>query len=142
MQIGRPQPKRTSKQMETRCLTIDRSKTEPTSPHDLSNADLAVVVELQRAELDRLLRENARLHERVSQLISLQEREQVLRQQLQTMMGDPERTPEPLMLTDNAAQASKARAAEHRYERLKDALGLLLTAIERQQSTKTTPTSD
>ena len=46
---------------------------------DLSGADLALVVELQRKELDRLLRENAQLHARVNQLIGLQEREQVLR---------------------------------------------------------------
>ena len=56
---------------------------------DLSGADLALVVELQRKELDRLLRENAQLHARVNQLIGLQEREQVLRQQMQSMMGTP-----------------------------------------------------
>lgn len=122
--------------MEALCLTPDHPKTEPHPTLDLSNADLAVVVELQRAELDRLLRENARLHERVSQLIGLQEREQVLRQQLQSMMCNPNKVPETALLADSSELAAKARAADSRYKRLKGALGLLLTAIERQNVSK------
>ena len=45
----------------------------------LNSSALEVVVELQKAELDRLLAENKRLHQRIDQLLQLQEREQVLR---------------------------------------------------------------
>ncbi|CAN0594740.1 unnamed protein product, partial [Laminaria digitata] len=46
----------------------------------LSAGELATVVELQRVELDRLLREHRRLNDRIDQMLRLQEREQVLRQ--------------------------------------------------------------
>ncbi len=103
---------------------------------DLSGADLALVVELQRKELDRLLRENAQLHARVNQLIGLQEREQVLRQQMQSMMAAPKAEAPTALLEDNSELAVHAQASEARYERLKGALALLITAIERQNGTK------
>ena len=52
----------------------------------LQNGDrlayMADVVELQRTELTRLMQENRRLHERVDQMAKLQEREQILRQEM------------------------------------------------------------
>ncbi len=111
-------------------------------PQDLNAADLAVVVELQRTELDRLLRENAQLHARVSQLISLQEREQVLRQQLQTMMGGPNKAAPVKLREDNSELAERAQSAQARYERLKGALTLLITAIERQKQPEAVPVED
>ena len=101
---------------------------------DLSGADLALVVELQRKELDRLLRENAQLHARVNQLIGLQEREQVLRQQMQSMMGTPKAEIPTALLENNSELAVRAQASEARYERLKGAMALLITAIERQNT--------
>ncbi|MGZ0186951.1 MAG: hypothetical protein ACKVH0_02925 [Alphaproteobacteria bacterium] len=98
----------------------------------LSQADLEVVVELQKAELDRLLRENMRLHERVSQLLTMQEREQVLRQQMQTMLGNTavqKQQPEESLLLEQ-----RASTAEKRYGRLKGALTMLIDAMERQKS--------
>ena len=101
---------------------------------DLTSADLALVVELQRKELDRLLRENAQLHARVKQLIALQEREQVLRQQMQTMMGAPKADAPPPLLENNSELAMRAQSSEARYERLKGALAVLFSAIERQNA--------
>ena len=104
----------------------------------LSTADLEVVVELQKAELDRLLRENARLHDRVAQLLALQEREQVLRQQMQSLFAQRPQSPplplppQPPQVEDNRAAVSAERA-ERRYARLKEALGHLITALERKQ---------
>ncbi len=47
---------------------------------------LQAVVELQRAELNRLLREQSRLNDRIDSLLQLYEREQVLRQQMQVSL--------------------------------------------------------
>jgi hypothetical protein len=88
-------------------------------------------VELQKAELDRLLRENMRLHERLDQLLSMQEREQILRQQMQTMLGhssSQKQQPEESLLLEQ-----RASAAENRYGRLKGALTMLVDAMERQK---------
>lgn len=98
---------------------------------DLADADLKLVIALQKAELDRLLRENAQLHARVEQLVSLQEREQILRQQLQNLMGGGDR-PAPQLLADSRSQAS-ITAANRRNARLRDALNMLLDALERRQ---------
>ena len=98
----------------------------------LTHADLEVVVELQKAELDRLLRENAKLHERVIQLLSMQEREQILRQQMQTMLGHASTQQRPAEKSQRLEH--RAQAVENRYGRLKDALSLLVTAIERQKT--------
>ncbi len=73
-----------------------------------------------------------RLHARVNQLIGLQEREQVLRQQMQSMMGAPKAEMPAALLEDNSELAVRAQASEARYERLKGAMALLITAIERQ----------
>lgn len=53
---------------------------------ELSLDTLRAVVELQRTELNRLLREQSRLNDRVDSLLRLHEREQVLRQQMQTSL--------------------------------------------------------
>ena len=53
---------------------------------DLSPGELGTVVELQRVELNRLLSEQKRLNDRIDLLLQLQEREQVLRQQMQTSL--------------------------------------------------------
>lgn len=98
---------------------------------DLADADLKLVIALQKAELDRLLRENAQLHARVEQLVSLQEREQILRQQLQNLLGGGDRHA-PQLIADRKSQASIA-AANRRNARLKEALNQLLDALERRQ---------
>ncbi len=100
-------------------------------PDPLSKADLEVVVELQKAELDRLLRDNARLHERIGKLLAMQEREQILRQQMQTLLGDA--TANRKQLDDGAGLQVRARVAETRYGRLKQAMILLIDAMERSR---------
>ena len=102
----------------------------------LTDADLSVVVELQRTELDRLLRENTWLNERIQQLIAMQEREQVLRQQMQTMLGD--KGP-PAQLVDASGLERRANAAERRYGRLKTALGHLLDVLEQRSVSRSEP---
>jgi len=123
-------------------LALDPRLNDVADISDLSGADLALVVELQRKELDRLLRENAQLHARVNQLIGLQEREQVLRQQMQSMMGAPKAEAPASLLDDSSDLAVRAQTSEARYERLKGAMALLITAIERQNDTNRTVSPD
>lgn len=123
-------------------MALDPRLNDVADISDLSGADLALVVELQRKELDRLLRENAQLHARVNQLIGLQEREQVLRQQMQSMMGAPKAEAPASLLDDSSDLAVRAQTSEARYERLKGAMALLITAIERQNDTNRTVSPD
>lgn len=116
-------------------MALDPSLNDVADISDLSGPDLALVFELQRKELDRLLRENAQLHARVNQLIGLQEREQVLRQQMQSMMGAPKAEAPASLLEDTSDLAVRAQTSEARYERLKGAMALLITAIEREKGT-------
>jgi hypothetical protein len=95
----------------------------------LNSSALEVVVELQKAELDRLLVENKRLHQRIDQLLQLQEREQVLRQQLQSVLGNPTKTTQ---LPNTLSYGSEVQSLQTRYGRLKDALGVLLVALEKR----------
>tara|TARA_R110002110_G_scaffold260260_1_gene475912 strand:- start:99989 stop:100348 length:360 start_codon:yes stop_codon:yes gene_type:complete len=105
----------------------------------LSPGELATVVELQRVELNRLLSEQKRLNDRIDLLLQLQEREQVLRQQMQTSLDQlvaqrvgPESasavtTPgEVLLLTDRLDRA------ERRFRALRTAVGQLVAVLERQ----------
>ncbi len=109
----------------------------PEEIENLSDADLAVVIELQKAELDRLLAENARLHERIEQLLAMQEREQVLRQQLQSMFREPQTAlppPEP-----NRRMERRAEKAAQRYQELKGALSQLVDVLERKSAEAAAP---
>ena len=56
------------------------------SSEELSIDTLHAIVELQRTELSRLLREQSRLNDRIDSLLRLHEREQVLRQQMQASL--------------------------------------------------------
>ena len=116
-------------------MALDPRLDDVTDISDLNGADLALVVELQRKELDRLLRENAQLHARVNQLIGLQEREQVLRQHMQSMLGAPKAESPTGLLEYSSDLVMRVQASEARYERLKGALALLISAIERQNGT-------
>ena len=116
-------------------MALDPRLDDVTDISDLNGADLALVVELQRKELDRLLRENAQLHARVNQLIGLQEREQVLRQHMQSMLGAPKAESPTGFLEYSSDLVMRVQASEARYERLKGALALLISAIERQNGT-------
>ena len=104
----------------------------------LSAGELATVVELQRVELDRLLREHRRLNDRIDQMLRLQEREQVLRQQMQAALDrlaeqrvssgtNLERPAEPRQLAD------RLHRTERRFSALSSAVGQLVSYIEQKE---------
>lgn len=100
--------------------------TEPADSPALAAADLEVVVALQKTELDRLLRDNARLNDRVDKLLAMQEREQVLRQELQGLI----KTAESRRRREIAGR-NEVAAERRRNRRLKQALVALVSAVER-----------
>lgn len=102
----------------------------------LSEASQMVVIEMQRTELTRLLREQQRLNDRVDQLLQLHEREQVLRQQMQASLDNlsaQRALPPPSQ--DEAPHAylvERVTRAEGKFTALQSAVGLLVAALERQ----------
>lgn len=91
---------------------------------------LPAVVELQSAELERLARDNQRLMDRIETFLQLQEREQVLRQQLQSQV---DRLNERLDRTPAEAdrEAVRRAARETMNADLKPILLALLDVLER-----------
>lgn len=72
---------------EPSILGSDGAPTHSETPLRSTDSGLATIVRLQSSELERLARENARLMDRIETLLRLQEREQVLRQQMQAQIG-------------------------------------------------------
>lgn len=121
---------------------------------ELSIDALRTVVELQRTELSRLLREQSRLNDRIDTLLRLQEREQVLRQQMQAsldrladaqvampdnrsaLLAAESRTPQQ---DDMSALERRLERTEGRFSELQHAVGNLVAFIERSD-TVATPT--
>lgn len=105
----------------------------------LSRETQAVVIEMQRTELSRLLREQQRLNDRVDQLLQLHEREQVLRQQMQAALDklSDQRALPPPPATDAEHERLVARVdrAEGKFTALQSAVGLLVSVIARQAAT-------
>lgn len=106
---------------------------------DLSPGELATIVELQRVELDRLLSEHKRLNERIDTLLQFQEREQVLRQQMQTSLDQlvAQRVgadaASPLTTaSDVPLLTDRLDRAERRFRALRTAVGQLVAVLERQ----------
>lgn len=102
----------------------------------LSQASQELVIELQRTELTRLLREQDRLNHRVDQLLQLHEREQVLRQQMQAALDNlaARRELSPPGHSEPAQERLVERVvrAESKFSALQSAVGLLVVALERQ----------
>lgn len=102
----------------------------------LSEASQMVVIELQRTELSRLLREQQRLNDRVDQLLQLHEREQVLRQQMQAALDNL--AAQRALPPPNQGEAQhrhlveRVDRAEGKFTALQSAVGLLVSALERQ----------
>jgi len=95
-------------------------------------AYLADVVELQRAELTRLLQENRRLNERVDKMVKLQEREQVLRQQMHaTLQHFSAGRPPPSLTRSHTPIEDNTEATEQKYLALKQTVAHLVTHIQR-----------
>ncbi|MDA0787381.1 MAG: hypothetical protein O3B37_13930 [Proteobacteria bacterium] len=106
---------------------------------DLSPGELATVVELQRVELKRLLSEQKRLNDRIDLLLQLQEREQVLRQQMQASIErlldqrSGAHATSTLPMSDEVPMLSdRLDRAERRFHALRTAVGHLVVALERQ----------
>ena len=109
---------------------------QPDAEPVLSEASQLLVIELQRTELSRLLREHQRLNDRIDRLLQLHEREQVLRQQMQAALDNlaarqalpsPDRN-EP----EHARLVERVTRAEGKYSALQTAVGLLVVALERR----------
>ena len=95
-----------------------------------TDSGLATIVRLQSSELERLARENARLMDRIETLLRLQEREQVLRQQMQAQIGQlGERIAEWQPKALAAPAADPAEAGER--EEIKPVLLAMLDLLER-----------
>lgn len=120
----------------------------------LSIDTLHAVVELQRTELNRLLREQSRLNDRIDSLLRLHEREQVLRQQMQASLdrlaqaqfaitaggsaalsSDFSKSADRHSDSDVAVLHRRLERTENRFNALQDAVGSLVSLIERQQTT-------
>jgi hypothetical protein len=106
---------------------------------DLSPGELATVVELQRVELNRLLSEHKRLNDRIDLLLQFQEREQVLRQQMQASLDrlvdqrGGAQAPSTLSMSDDMPLlGDRVDRAERRFHALRTAVGQLVVALERQ----------
>ena len=102
----------------------------------LSADSQLVVIEMQRTELSRLLREQQRLNEYVDQLLQLHEREQVLRQQMQAALtklaGQRALSPPIQGEAQHEHLVERVNRAEGKFTALQSAVGLLVAAIERQ----------
>jgi len=108
----------------------------------LTPGELATVVELQRVELDRLLAEQRRLNDRLDQMLRLQEREQVLRQQMQAAL-DKLAEQKTIGQTAGGGHAGplpqlteRLNRTERKYDTLRRAVGELINLIERREQTK------
>ena len=89
------------------------------------------IVELQRSELTRLLRENKRLNDRIDELVKLQHRDQTLRQQLQEAL-DRLATTTPLPATNGAYTAeleARMRQTETRFNALRQGVAKLVSSL-------------
>jgi hypothetical protein len=107
----------------------------------LTAGELATVVEMQRVELNRLLGEQRRLNDRLDQMLRLQEREQVLRQQMQASLDrladqrsiggarDPSSDGKPA--APQPQLVDRLHRTERKFSALQNAVGQLVDLIER-----------
>ena len=83
------------------------------------------------AEVERLVADNSRLHEQQDRLLTLLEREQVLRQQLQGQLtdlsGETALIPAPPELSD---LENRLRETENNFDLLKQAVSQLVQVVE------------
>lgn len=109
----------------------------------LTAGELATVVEMQRVELNRLLGEQRRLNDRLDQMLRLQEREQVLRQQMQAALdrladqraiGTRDAAPDGGMAAPQRQLADRLHRTERKFTALQSAVGQLVDLIERNAS--------
>ncbi len=112
---------------------------------DAGERELATIVELQRVELNRLLRENNRLSRRADLLLGIQKREQVLRLRLQRtidgLTGRPGTTnapapvagPETVSVADMERLEVRLEQAERQADRLTQVVRRLVHFLDRDE---------
>ncbi|MEE8332760.1 MAG: hypothetical protein V3R85_02845 [Alphaproteobacteria bacterium] len=84
-----------------------------------------------RAEIDRLVADNSRLHDQQNRLLTLLEREQVLRQQLQGQLTDS--SGETALITpppELSDLENRLRETEDNFDMLKQAVSQLVRVVE------------
>jgi len=102
-------------------------------PHmrrDGDSATLPALLSLQHAELDRLVRDNGKLMDRIETLLQIQSREQILRQQLQNQadrISEQMKVPVPTAALEAVRREARAGVTEE----LKPVLMAILDALER-----------
>jgi hypothetical protein len=115
----------------------DEENQTPDLASEITEHEARIVVEFQRIELNRLLKENQRLNSRIDRLMQLLEREQVLRQQAQATMerlGWQPSTPEsPVAPGQVQRLEAMAHQTADRFDALKLAVVRLLAFLERRE---------
>jgi hypothetical protein len=104
------------------------------------SATVPTLLNLQHAELDRLVRDNERLMDRIETLLQIQSREQVLRQQLQNQadrIGEQMKLP----ISPSTLDAVRKEARAGVTEEIKPVLMAILDALERFTSKSETKVS-
>jgi hypothetical protein len=105
----------------------------------LSTSELATLVELQRVELDRLLGEQRRLNDRIDKMLNMQEREQVLRQQMQLSLVEriakhqALRTSSSQSILEQPQVLDRLHRTEQKFSALQMAVSQLIDFIERKE---------
>lgn len=123
---------------------------EPPSSSPAPSPDQQRLAAAARVDLARLIRENARLQAQIDRLLQMQEREQVLRQQMQTTIdrlterialpgpsnGHAEKAAREEAAREESAQLeSRLKETEFEFSLLKGAVQELLAYLERRRST-------
>jgi hypothetical protein len=109
----------------------------------LSTNELVTVVELQRVELNRLLAEQRRLNDRIDKMLHMQEREQVLRQQMQVALDRlAEQKSLPGQVSAPPPQlVDRLNRTERKFNALQLAVGQLIDFIERRERNRNSSAS-
>lgn len=101
-------------------------ETPPAAPEGA----LTVLVNLQSAEIQRLSRANEQLFDRIETFLQIQEREQVLRQQLQNQLDRlTERLGLPMPAVNQVAEPDRGSAERHTGDKVTEKIKPVLVAI-------------
>jgi len=102
----------------------------PHTRNSVDGATLPALLHLQHTELERLVRDNERLMDRIETLLQIQGREQILRQQMQNQV---DRIGEQIKLAPptEALEAVRREARAGVTEEIKPVLMAILDALER-----------
>ena len=111
--------------VDNQWLADMRGRPRPRQPGE-NDTVAGAVIELQKTELSRLLRDNSVLNERLDGLLKGHEREQVLRQQMQNML---ERLSERPSLPPPQAPSPDMARLEHRLSEAESQFGALKVAV-------------